>query len=66
MEMMAHSVSEAFGGIDVLCANAGIGPMVTIEEMVAEDWDSMMNTNANIFDYGAGDWICRMVALWCQ
>lgn len=45
MERMVHSVSEAFGGIDVLCANAGVGPMATIEEMIAEDWDKMMNTN---------------------
>lgn len=29
----------------VLCANAGVGPMATIEEMTAEDWDKMMNTN---------------------
>ncbi|OPH47810.1 3-oxoacyl-ACP reductase [Paenibacillus ferrarius] len=45
MEIMAHSVSKAFDGIDVLCANAGIGPMATIEKMVAEEWDRMMNTN---------------------
>ncbi|MEC0171013.1 3-oxoacyl-ACP reductase FabG [Paenibacillus graminis] len=45
MKIMAHSVSEAFGGIDVLCANAGISSMASIEKMAAGEWDRMMNTN---------------------
>ncbi|MGW9527189.1 3-oxoacyl-ACP reductase FabG [Paenibacillus terrae] len=45
MDKMAHYVAEEFDGIDVLCANSGIGPMATIEEMTAEEWDQVMNTN---------------------
>jgi 3-oxoacyl-[acyl-carrier protein] reductase len=39
-------VADAFGGIDILCANAGIFPNATLETMTAEDWDAVMNTNA--------------------
>ena len=38
-------VAKAFGGIDVLCANAGIFPQSKIEEMSAEDWDAVSDTN---------------------
>ncbi|PLR78352.1 3-oxoacyl-ACP reductase FabG [Bacillus sp. V3-13] len=46
MEAVAKEVNERFGSIDVLCANAGIFPSVTIEQMTTEDWDTVMNTNA--------------------
>lgn len=46
MQAMAKSVVDTFGGIDILCANAGIFPSSTIESMTAEDWDLVMNTNA--------------------
>ncbi|MFB6469114.1 3-oxoacyl-ACP reductase FabG [Cytobacillus sp. Hz8] len=46
MQAMAKSVVDTFGGIDILCANAGIFPSSTIELMTAEDWDLVMNTNA--------------------
>jgi 3-oxoacyl-[acyl-carrier protein] reductase len=38
-------VAEAFGGIDVLCANAGIFPPVKLEEMSGDDWDFVSDTN---------------------
>ena len=38
-------VAEAFGGIDVLCANAGIFPPNRLEEMSGEAWDFVMDTN---------------------
>jgi 3-oxoacyl-[acyl-carrier protein] reductase len=38
-------VAEAFGGIDVLCANAGIFPPRKLEEMSGEDWDFVADTN---------------------
>lgn len=44
-DSLAKSVAEAFGGIDVLCANAGIFPQATIEEMTADAWDDVMATN---------------------
>ncbi|PLR80560.1 3-oxoacyl-ACP reductase FabG [Bacillus canaveralius] len=46
MEAVAKQVNETFGSIDVLCANAGIFPSVTLEQMTTEDWDTVMNTNA--------------------
>ncbi|RSK55203.1 3-oxoacyl-ACP reductase FabG [Bacillus canaveralius] len=46
METVAKQVNETFGSIDVLCANAGIFPSVTLEQMTTEDWDTVMNTNA--------------------
>jgi len=38
-------VARAFGGLDVLCSNAGIFPQAKIEEMSAADWDHVSNTN---------------------
>ncbi|WP_027094662.1 3-oxoacyl-ACP reductase FabG [Cohnella thermotolerans] len=46
MRRVAADVAEAFSGIDILCANAGIFPSSTIENMTGEDWDRVMNTNA--------------------
>ena len=33
------------GGVDVLCANAGIFPAAKLEEMSAEQWDVVVDTN---------------------
>ena len=38
-------VAGAFGGVDVLCANAGIYPPSTLEDMSAERWDRVCDTN---------------------
>lgn len=46
MMAMAKEVADKFGSIDILCANAGIFPSSTIEEMSSADWDHVMNTNA--------------------
>ena len=45
MEAMAKAAVDRHGGLDVLCANAGIFPQARIEEMSLEDWDHVMNTN---------------------
>jgi 3-oxoacyl-[acyl-carrier protein] reductase len=45
MEEMAKIAAERHGGIDVLCANAGIFPQAKIEEMSPDAWDEVMNTN---------------------
>ena len=37
--------TERFGGLDVMCANAGIFPQVTLAEMSPEDWDQVMAAN---------------------
>jgi 3-oxoacyl-[acyl-carrier protein] reductase len=45
MEAMAQAAVDRHGGLDVLCANAGIFPQARIEEMSAESWDEVMQTN---------------------
>jgi 3-oxoacyl-[acyl-carrier protein] reductase len=45
MEAMAKAAFDRHGGLDVLCANAGIFPQARIEEMSPESWDDVMNTN---------------------
>lgn len=45
MEKMARTATERYGGIDVLCANAGVFPQVKMEEMSPETWDEVMATN---------------------
>jgi 3-oxoacyl-[acyl-carrier protein] reductase len=45
MQILAEATARAHGGIDVLCANAGIFPQAKIEELSAEDWDHVMATN---------------------
>lgn len=43
---LATAVAAAQGGIDVLCANAGIFPAAPLDSMSLADWDLVMNTNA--------------------
>ncbi|MGC1710298.1 MAG: SDR family NAD(P)-dependent oxidoreductase, partial [Methyloceanibacter sp.] len=45
MQVMADAAVAAHGGIDILCANAGIFPQAKIEELSPEDWDFVMATN---------------------
>jgi 3-oxoacyl-[acyl-carrier protein] reductase len=45
MQALAHRAVEAYGGIDVLCANAGIFPAATLEAMSEADFDTVMDTN---------------------
>ena len=45
MESAMQAVAGKSGGIDVLCANAGIFPQARLEEMTSEQWDEVMDTN---------------------
>jgi 3-oxoacyl-[acyl-carrier protein] reductase len=45
MQAMAEAAARAHGGIDILCANAGIFPQAKIEDLSVEDWDHVMATN---------------------
>jgi len=45
MERMADAAVKQHGGIDVLCANAGIFPAAKLTEMTAEKWDEVLGTN---------------------
>ena len=44
-QRMADAAVERFGGIDVLCANAGIFPGARIEEMTEDDLDLVLDVN---------------------
>lgn len=45
MESAMKTVAERNGGLDVLCANAGIFPPAKLEEMTSEQWDEVNDTN---------------------
>ncbi|HRX36531.1 MAG TPA: 3-oxoacyl-ACP reductase FabG [Aestuariivirga sp.] len=45
MEGVMKAVAERNGGLDVLCANAGIFPPAKLEEMTSEQWDEVVDTN---------------------
>jgi 3-oxoacyl-[acyl-carrier protein] reductase len=45
MQAMAKAAVDRHGGLDVLCANAGIFPQAKIEEMSPEGWDEVVDTN---------------------
>lgn len=45
MEAMAKEAAKRHGGLDVLCANAGIFPQAKIEDMSSEEWDEVSGTN---------------------
>jgi 3-oxoacyl-[acyl-carrier protein] reductase len=44
-ERMAAETAERFGGIDVLCANAGVFPDCKLEDMSEADIDEIFATN---------------------
>src|ERR1039457_2196859 len=45
MQAMAGAAVESFGGIDILCANAGIFPASPLATMSEAAFDSVINTN---------------------
>lgn len=45
VQAMVAATREAFGGVDILCANAGIFPQVKLIDMSPDDWDHVMSTN---------------------
>ncbi len=45
MRKLADTAASAHGGIDILCANAGIYPQARIEELSPDDWDRVFATN---------------------
>ena len=42
MQAMAQTAVDTHGGLDILCANAGIFPNVQLTEMSSEDWDEVL------------------------
>ncbi len=45
MEAAAAAADERHGGLDILCANAGIFPSAKIEAMEVAEWEGLMATN---------------------
>lgn len=45
MEKAMKTVADRSGGLDVLCANAGIFPPAKLEEMTDAQWDEVVDTN---------------------
>lgn len=44
-EAMVRAAVERFGGVDILCANAGIFPAAKLGEMTPADFDHVISTN---------------------
>ncbi len=49
--------AERFGRLDVLVANAGVIPLITIDETAPEDWDHVMAVD------GRGMFLCCKYAI---
>lgn len=45
MNQVMAEAARRNGGLDVLCANAGIFPPAKLEDMTSEQWDEVMDTN---------------------
>jgi 3-oxoacyl-[acyl-carrier protein] reductase len=45
VQAMAKAAVERYGGIDILCSNAGIFPSSRLEDMTPEDWDTVNSVN---------------------
>lgn len=45
MKKVVAAGVEAFGGIDVLCANAGMFPSAKLDEMTEAQWDGIFDVN---------------------
>ncbi|NUJ80305.1 3-oxoacyl-ACP reductase FabG [Methylocystis sp. FS] len=45
VERMAAAALERQGGIDILCANAGVFPAARLMEMTLEQWNEVLSTN---------------------
>jgi 3-oxoacyl-[acyl-carrier protein] reductase len=45
VQAMAAAAEERYGGIDILCANAGIFPAARLGKMTTAQWDEVLGTN---------------------
>ena len=45
MAAAAAAAAERHGGLDILCANAGIFPQAKLEAMTPDQWDEVIGTN---------------------
>jgi 3-oxoacyl-[acyl-carrier protein] reductase len=52
VQTICEKIAHTFGGIDILCANAGIYPVAAIEDLTEAQWDEVMAVNAK------GNFLC--------
>jgi len=45
VQALVARTAESFGGVDILCANAGIFPQTKMVEMDPSEWDHVLSTN---------------------
>jgi 3-oxoacyl-[acyl-carrier protein] reductase len=45
VQNLTSATAKAFGGIDILCANAGIFPQSKMVDMDPDEWDRVLSTN---------------------
>ena len=45
VQALVNDTASAFGGLDIMCANAGIFPQTKIAEMDPSEWDHVMSVN---------------------
>lgn len=45
VQQMVSAAEKFLGGLDVLCANAGIFPNAPLESMTDQEWDTVIDTN---------------------
>jgi 3-oxoacyl-[acyl-carrier protein] reductase len=45
VQALVAATEKAYGGVDVLCSNAGIFPQAKIADMSPDDWDHVLDTN---------------------
>lgn len=52
MQALVDLTCSAFGRLDVLISNAGIGPISQLDELQLDDWDAMIDVNFRGVLYG--------------
>jgi NAD(P)-dependent dehydrogenase (short-subunit alcohol dehydrogenase family) len=57
VERCFQEVSEAFGGYDIVCANAGVSTMRRVVDLTDEEWDLNFDVNAR------GVFLCNQIAV---
>ena len=62
-EAMAGAAMQRYGRLDILCANAGIFPVASIEETTGELWDRVLGVNLKSVLFGVKACLPHMKAL---
>ncbi|MCU1785183.1 SDR family NAD(P)-dependent oxidoreductase [Pseudomonas sp. 13B_2.1_Bac1] len=45
VQALAEATLKEYGRVDILCNNAGVGPMANISDMTLDDWQWLINVN---------------------